>query len=170
MMSAVGLDLSLTAAGIATRDGNAYVLRSKRRGVARLIEICDHVRDLVQLDDLAIIEGYSMSSRGSAVHGLAELGGVVRVMLTLADVAYVVVPPAKLKRYATGKGNADKASVLKAAWQRLGYDGTDHNEADALWLRAIGFELLGAPLLAMPVAHRQALNGLDSFRASDVNE
>lgn len=45
------------------------------------------------------------------------------------------VTPAELKKYATGKGNADKGTMMDAAWA-AGWDGDDHNEADAylLWM------------------------------------
>lgn len=162
MNGAVGVDLSLTATGLAVASGETMVLRSKLTGVERLIEISDRVLGEIMPGELAVIEGYSMGSKGSAVHALAELGGVVRYLLTLHGLTYLIVPPAKLKRFATGKGNADKATVLKAAWQRLGFEGTDHNEADALWLRAIGLELLGTPVVPMPKTHRSALDGMET--------
>ena len=48
-------------------------------------------------------------------------------------IAYEGVPVGTIKRHATGKGNADKASVI-AAVQALGFNPVDDNEADALAL------------------------------------
>lgn len=45
------------------------------------------------------------------------------------------VPPATIKKHATGKGNARKEAMLETArvrWPELDVD--DHNAADALWL------------------------------------
>lgn len=43
------------------------------------------------------------------------------------------VPVATLKKWATGKGNANKQTMIDAAVAR-GWNPADHNEADALWL------------------------------------
>ena len=53
--------------------------------------------------------------------------------------AYQGVPVGTIKRFATGKGNADKAAVIAALRER-GFSPTDDNEADAiailLWANA----------------------------------
>jgi hypothetical protein len=49
------------------------------------------------------------------------------------SVAYEGVPVGTIKRFATGKGNADKAAVI-AAMQARGFHPADDNEADALAL------------------------------------
>jgi hypothetical protein len=48
-------------------------------------------------------------------------------------VAYEGVPVATIKRFATGKGNADKAAMI-AAMRARGFAPVDDNEADALAL------------------------------------
>lgn len=160
MTGVVGVDLSLTATGLARADGTTCVIRPKTRGLVRVAQISAVVLDTVDHGDLVVIEGYSYNSRGSSIVDLAELGGVVRYLLNAGHDSYLDIPPATLKRYSTGRGNADKAMVLKAAWQRLGYDGTDHNEADALWLRAIGLDLTDSSEVTMPVVNRAALDSL----------
>lgn len=47
------------------------------------------------------------------------------------DIPYEGVPVGTIKRYATGKGNADKRAVIEAVRAR-GYRPTDDNEADAI--------------------------------------
>lgn len=49
------------------------------------------------------------------------------------DIPYEGVPVGSIKKFATGKGNADKAAMIAAAIA-LGYAPTDDNEADALHL------------------------------------
>ena len=49
------------------------------------------------------------------------------------QIPYEGVPVGTIKRHATGKGNANKATVI-AAVQRLGFNPADDNEADALAL------------------------------------
>src|SRR5512132_575484 len=48
-------------------------------------------------------------------------------------IPYQGVPVGTIKRYVTGKGNADKAAVIEAVC-RLGFNPSDDNEADALAL------------------------------------
>lgn len=153
----VGLDLSLTATGIAHTDGTTGTVRTRTRGMERLGVIAAFALEATEAARLVCIEGYSFGSRASQAHALGELGGVVRWSLWSSGVTYLDVPPSTLKTYATGKGNAGKVDVIVAARDRLGYEGTDDNEADALWLRALGLDLLGAPLVALPATHRRAL-------------
>lgn len=152
----VGLDLSLTATGYANDRGTSTIGAKPHKGCARLALL----RDLVSIEcrdaPLVVIEGYAYG-RQNVAHQLGELGGVVRVALYEAGVPYVDVPPSSLKKYATGKGNANKGEMLAAAIRRLGYEGADDNEADALWLRAMGLDALGCPVVEMPAVNRSAL-------------
>ncbi len=160
----IGLDLSLTATGVAWHDGT-NTLKSPCKGMQRLAHLRDHLLavchgplGLTVRVDLVVIEGYSMGTarQSSHAHGLGELGGVVRLSLWEAGVPYVDVPPACLKKYATGAGNSRKEAVLIAAVKR-GAEVRDNNEADAWWLRAMGMDALGFPTVAVPQLHRKAL-------------
>ncbi len=139
-MSAVGLDLSLTATGIST-TADTWVITSRCRGVRRLQDLRDLILAHVDSSDTVFIEGYSMGAqRGSqgVAQMLGELGGVVRLALYERDIVFVDVPPAVLKKFATGKGNAGKPDMLAAAI-RCGYEGSnDNNAVDAWWLRQLG--------------------------------
>lgn len=162
----VGLDLSLTATGIADSDGSVGTIKTKLRGCERLAWIAEQVANAIDSAadswvggawPLVVIEDYAFSRADAHSHQVGELGGVIRLQLHEAEVPWVAVVPSSLKKYATGKGNANKAAMLQAAWQRLGYEGTDDNEADALWLRAMGLDALGHPLVALPAVNRAAL-------------
>lgn len=81
----LGLDLSLTATGWAlVWDGSPKwgVIKSKHRSAKRLSEIRNEVRVIIYQEQpsLAVIEGYSYGSH-QGMAGLAELGGVVRLLL-----------------------------------------------------------------------------------------
>jgi Holliday junction resolvasome RuvABC endonuclease subunit len=70
--------------------------------------------------------------------------------------AVAIAPPASVKLYAAGKGNASKDQVLTAAVRRLpGFDG-DNNEADAAWMAAMGLDHLTGHSV-VPASQRQAL-------------
>lgn len=155
----IGLDLSLTSPGWATPEGHG-VLRvpGDIRGMRRLRLIRDAVLASCRDHELALIEGYSFNSHASHAHELGELGGVVRLALFEAGIPFADVPPAVLKKYAAGKGNAKKALMLVEAVKRLGYEGHSHDVADALWLLEMGLDYCGrltAP--RVPQSHRAAL-------------
>lgn len=147
-MNIAAFDLSLTAAGFATtypvfgnslagfKDGiSSGIIEPKdMRGTKRLRYIRGLVLDLAEGADLVVIEGLAFGAKGNAMLDLAGLAAVVRMALADREQLYVDIPPASLKLFATGKGNAPKDAVLAAAVRTLKYERHDHNEADALWL------------------------------------
>lgn len=162
-MNIVGLDLSLSATGIATVTGVEVLSPPNLSGCERLGWLREEVIDRAIVGfgnvDLVVIEGYAYG-RANQAHQLGELGGVIRLALYDAGIPFVDVPPAVLKKYATGRGNAGKAEVLASAIRRLGYEGHDDNEADALWLREMGVGHYGGRSL-VPESHRTALDKVD---------
>lgn len=139
----IGLDLSLTATGVATARG-PECWSPKLTGMARLQMIRELVLTVVgeTSAELVVIEGYSPGSKFGR-ESAGELGGIVRLALWEAGVAYLDVAPTRLKKFATGKGTADKFQMLAAAIHKLGYLGHNHNEADALWLRQMALVAYG---------------------------
>lgn len=154
-MKIIGLDLSLRATGYADEDG-ARVITSKSRGMPRLshlldqIELASGVRHLLDdprafaRPDLVVIEDYAFSRGDAHAHALGELGGVIKLALHEAGVATVLISPSALKKFATGKGNANKVAMATAA-TRAGYDGADDDNCiDAWWLREMALYRLSA--------------------------
>ena len=161
-MKIIALDLSLQATGWARnygdpRSGTLRPPRGRDRGPARLDWIRGEVRRLAEDAELAVLEGYSYGSKGTALFELGELGGVVRLALYWMDIPYVVVAPQTLKILATGSGRGEKNAVLVEAVKRLGYGGSDHNEADALWLLEAGLQQYGCSDIDLPKTHLRAL-------------
>jgi Holliday junction resolvasome RuvABC endonuclease subunit len=165
----LGLDLSLTSTGLALPDGSVEVYRPKaygksNLGLDRLVEIRDRIVKAVFLDvELTVIEALAFDAHDTN-RLQAQLAGIVRAKLFDLGTPFLCVPPGTLKKYATGNGHAGKTEMVQAAEKRLGYAGHDDNEADALWLRAIGCELLAVPLVDMPQANRDALRLLRQQR------
>lgn len=72
-------------------------------------------------------------------------GGLLATLTAWCEqhaVAYQGVPVGTIKRFATGKGNADKAAML-AAMQARGFSPADDNEADALAILLWAIETQG---------------------------
>lgn len=160
----MGLDLSLSETGFATPEhlGVLKTPAKKFSGPKRLVEIRDLLLHLLRehQTEVVLLENYSFGSKNKR-EWLGELGGVIRVMLYEEGIPYVEVSPNTLKMYATGHGNAAKAEVISAARERLGYSGFNDNEADALWLRALGNEAYGEPEVKLPQTHRRALTAVE---------
>jgi Holliday junction resolvasome RuvABC endonuclease subunit len=159
-VTVLALDLSLTATGWATPSGYGVLTppAGRERGLPRVSWIRDAVLSLAAGVDVVVIEGLAFGARGQAMLDLAGLGWVVRLGLAEAGVRYVDVPPAVLKKFATGKGNAPKPAMLAAAIRRLGYAGYQADEVDALWLLHAAlthYDLPGA--VALPQDQREAL-------------
>jgi crossover junction endodeoxyribonuclease RuvC len=165
----LGLDLSLTSTGAALAGGNGgkystSVLRppaGRHRGHDRLLWLVDEVEAEAKHADLIVVEGPAFGAKGSAYHQLAGLWWLVVHALWLHNLPVAIAPPAAVKRYATGRGNAGKDLVLASVVRRFPDFAGGNDEADALILAALGAEHLGHPIVDMPAAHRTALSGVD---------
>jgi Holliday junction resolvasome RuvABC endonuclease subunit len=163
----LGLDLSVRATGICLPDGALSTFTPTRNDDWRLVEIRNHVIGLVRAHrvDLVMIEGPYIARQTTAAMVLAGLHYVVRVALLSNSTPYLCPAPALLKTYALGKGSGpgtDKLAVVKALLTRTRgeVDPDDDNQADAWWLRAMGMDLAGHPLIPMPATHRRAIDNL----------
>lgn len=165
-MNIVGLDLSLTATGVA-KNGGCQTIRFKIVKNASELDKVARLRDLGRLvdreckgADLVVIEGHSFNSQFSHAHSLGELHGVVKVCLFQRDIPFVLVPPASLKKFATGRGNAGKDEVLSAAI-RDGSPASENNAADAWWLHSMAYFRYRPDLIrAIPQYRQQVLSSI----------
>lgn len=165
-MNLYGLDLSLSATGIAFTDGktaHAWTQpASSKHGLERLIDLADAILMNLTCNDhpatIVAMEGPSLHSSGAFQHDRAGLWWMVRERLHRAQIWVAVVPPASLKKFATGKGNASKMNMLAAAIRRFpNVDVQNDNEADALWLAAAASQHYGRPLAQLPQEQVAAL-------------
>lgn len=170
----IGLDLSLTSTGIADKHGNLTIAGGLAQlGDKRLHIIAHAVRKAATVwpaggqggsadpvvVDLAVIELLPQHMKSAGVTGMVH--GVVRVVLMELRVPYVHVTPSSLKQYATGRGNADKGDMREALRARTGVYEKDDNKVDAWWLRAMGLDHLGHPVIGLPKSHRVALDKVE---------
>lgn len=165
-LTVIGLDLSLTATGIAYPDGTTATIKTRQKdGDRRLLDIAEAIRwaagegqgpmgsDVRPV--LAVLEDLPKHAMAAGITGMVH--GVARAVLLEAKVPYATVVPATLKAYATGKGSGDKTPMAMAAYKRAGVEFADDNQCDAWWLRAAGLDWLGAPLFELPKAQRERL-------------
>lgn len=163
-MKVIGLDLSLSSTGVACSLGWTERIRIRPDGSSRFTRmrwikaaVMEHARGA----DLVVVEGPSFASPSTGQAGHHERAGLWWFVMDGIDAAglrWLEVPPTTLKKYATGRGNAGKDEVLAAAVRRFGHiEVRGNDEADALWLAAIGVDLLGQPMVELPAVNRSAL-------------
>lgn len=171
-MKILALDMSLTRTGWAVGAARVGLYTTgvipapgkEIKGVERIDKILRTVLELAEGKDLVVFEGYSFGSNMAYAREGAELRGVVCWALWRKGKTVMDIPPSNLKKYATGSdkknanGDDKKIEVLKAAWDRLGYRGSDHNESDALWLLAMAKDHYGTMLAPVPAHNRGALD------------
>lgn len=182
MIRICGLDLSLAKTGVAHLESQAddewtlttskitspphdpKDIRALRDRMARIRTECSYE---VKGSQLVVLEGPSLSSKGSSAKDLAGLWHLVYDRLCV-DYRVLVVPPSSLKKWATGKGNAGKPQVavglhrsLPQAVFGVDFATLDDNEADAAGLCVMGAQALGWPVPVELTKYRQeALSGL----------
>lgn len=169
-MAVVGLDLSLSSAGVAhaaLERGVATLKPKEKTDPQRMVEMRQAVLTAVRVwspQPLVMIEGFAFGQQrgASQAHKIGGLGWIVRVALLEAGIPYLEVAPAALKRFATGKGNANKDEVLIAA-VKAGARVEGNDEADAWWLRQMGLAAVGVSGADVPLtaARLEVLDKID---------
>ena len=88
----------------------------------RYNSISDWAVDKVIGCDFVGLEGYAYGASGRAIFQIAENCGLLKYKLWEASIAVDVIPPTKVKKDATGKGNADKRKMVDAFMLDTGVD------------------------------------------------
>ncbi len=162
----VGIDPSLTGTGLAYSGESEKVLTGKagtlRGQLLRMRAIADRVAQHTPAGALVVMEGPALGRGAQAWHHvLGGLWWILAATVVSRGATLIEVPPKTLKKFATGNGNADKAAMCAAWFEHTGQAITDHDRADALWLRQVGLHLLGDPsALALPKPQLAAIEGL----------
>jgi crossover junction endodeoxyribonuclease RuvC len=165
----IGVDLSLTATGMS--DGAVtWTVKSTGSADASLddrVRRLDLLRTLItQLIaapsgvDLVVIEQPAFSRQNGHMHDRSGLWWLVVDWLAQRGIPVAEVAPTALKKYATGKGTANKGAVIDATARRFPDVDTgngDDNRCDALWLAAMGIDHLGG-VSVVPAAQRAVLD------------
>ncbi len=162
-MRVIGLDLSLTAPGIAPPGITPYTLRTDpSTGDKRYCRIRDEIEYNVSTHrvgrpHLAMIEAVPPYDHASS--GLERLHGIAREVLARYDVPFAYVNVTALKAFATGSGKADKPAVMAAVGRMTAWTPPDDNASDAWVLRKMGEVISADPFFHSP-AQLQALSSI----------
>jgi Holliday junction resolvasome RuvABC endonuclease subunit len=144
----LGVDLSSTRTGICA-GGEVHSFTPTGSLLERARQTSHEVAGWAMSADLIVIEAIGTRQVQTAI-ALAYVHALVedRCAGTIVKVA-----PADLKKFAVGKGNADKDTVMLAA-ARHEPAISNNDEADAWWLWAIGEWLAGRPFLETDYRHK----------------
>ncbi len=139
----LALDLGTsTGWALRTRDDHitsgTITFKSSRfeGGGMRYLRFHGWLREMLDLAgpiDRIVFEEVRRHIGTDAAHVFGGLLATLTSWAELNSIPYQGVPVGTIKRFATGKGNADKAAVI-AAMQARGFHPADDNEADALAL------------------------------------
>jgi hypothetical protein len=94
--------------------GNAYNVWAE--DFQRYETLADWAIQYVGDCDQIGIEGYSYGSSGKVFH-IAENTGILKYKLYQMSIPLTIYPPTEIKKFATGKGNADKEKMYDAFLQ-----------------------------------------------------
>ena len=132
----IGIDYSLTSPAISIDNGALmfFYLTGKKKwsmtmndmivgeahkeyktDIERFKNISDFAIDLIKetINPHVFIEGYSFGSKGRGVFQIAENCGILKYRLEELNIPYKTVVPSVVKKFATGKGNADKDKMYE---------------------------------------------------------
>ena len=101
----------------------------------RLIRFRSKLAEIVRLENINLVAfERTAGQHKSSIIVQAEMHGVLKTFLIDHNVEFRAFSASEIKKHATGKGNSGKPLMIKAAQEKLSYDGNDDNEADALWI------------------------------------
>ncbi len=185
-MNILGIDLSLSASGLAMLSdrwelpalvelpGSKPICRVVGRYYYRGALITTTAGDtLKRWEDIlcpilawameantVLIEGYAFSRNMQYSRAATEMGGILRYHLRKIGHIPIEIAPTSLKKFVTGKGNADKSQVL-ASLHAEGLPIDDHNMADAYGLAKLGMALVGSgPPSELPEHQREVISAI----------
>lgn len=153
----IGIDQSITQTAITIlhtpANFNTYTFEGKGKTTKeKLKHIYLEVAEFLLLEskkygqriDRCFIEGGSFNS-GGQLFTLGQLSGLILSTLIMCRIPYKEVPPSSLKKFISGKGDANKESVMKSIMRKYGVKFTNDNKADSyvLALMAYAYTFMG---------------------------
>lgn len=134
--------LNILALDVATKTGwatkNAYGLwdftikRDESNGM-KFLRFRSKLKEVCELESINVItfERSSGMHQSSVIHQ-SEMHGVLKLFCEENHIDYKAYSATEVKKFACGKGNANKQAMVAAAASKYGYTGGDDNVADAL--------------------------------------
>mgnify|MGYP000949460914 CR=1 FL=1 len=130
----LALDIA-TKTGWKTRTASGVWDLKVNRGESesmRVIRFRAKVKELIELENIDLIAYERAAGRyKSSIIVESEMIGVLKLLCNELNIDMACYSATEIKKFATGKGNANKEAMIEAA-KELGYTPKDDNEADAI--------------------------------------
>jgi Holliday junction resolvasome RuvABC endonuclease subunit len=142
----IGVDQSLRSTGVVAISAEGTLVRTTRivpkklTGVQRLAAIRTELENTLLCSTpirFAALEGYAYDVGAGRVFELGEVGAVVKLIFYDAKLPFIVVPPASLKQFVAGHGQAKKDQMRQAVFKKWGQDIKQDDECDAYGLAQV---------------------------------
>lgn len=137
MLKILALDIA-THCGWATETASGvwdFTIKRDESSGMKLIRFKSKLKEVVKLEEITLIAfERSSGQHKSSLISQSELHGILKLFCEENKIDYRAFSAAEVKSHATGKGNSGKPAMIQAAKDKLGYQGEDDNEADALWI------------------------------------
>lgn len=101
----------------------------------RFADIATWALTVVGMADFIVLEDYAMGAKGRVFH-IGENTGILKHKLWKMNKKFVVIAPTVIKKFATGKGNANKDKMHEAFLAETGVD----------MMKVIGVEKTDSPV------------------------
>jgi len=155
----LGLDPSLKSFGVCYPDGSTRTLEPPEKW-PNVRKVGFHQQHLGAILDevkpqIVALEDYTRQRNSASTIQLAELGGVVRLLLHQKGYRCAFINPSTLKSYVTGK--RAKEELTKAITDHANRTFPTSDEADAWALAGMASDAYGFPWYRVPDKQRQAL-------------
>ncbi len=143
-MKILSLDIA-TVTGWKTETASGTWNLKPNRGESegmRVVRFKAKVRELIQAESITLVA----YERAAGLHKASiivqsEMIGVLKDLCISLGIELAAYSATEIKKFATGKGNANKTAMVQAA-QALGFNPSDDNEADAIHLYNLVFHEL----------------------------
>lgn len=135
--------------------------KTRETGIARCADLA---RQLIGILDIYTPEYVCLEAlafgHASSIKTVSEINTVLRYFLWQRAIRYGTVPPATLKKFITGKGNAPKDTIMMHVLKNWGIECRTNNIADACGLAFLGAAICGK-LDGLSPEQKQVVAGLN---------
>ena len=136
-----------SSCGWATKNAHGcwdFTTRKDESAGMKMLRFRSKLKEVCALEEINLIvyERVAGFHKNSIIHA-AKMVAIIESFCEENGIQYKAVSATEVKKFATGKGNANKEAMIEAAALKLGYEGKNDNEADALWIYQIVKEELG---------------------------
>jgi Holliday junction resolvasome RuvABC endonuclease subunit len=136
-MNILSLDIA-THCGWKTKTASGVWDFTLKRGESygmKLIRFKSKVRETIDLEGIEIVSYERVAGlHKAAIISASEMVGVLHALCIEKGVEITAYSAGEIKKFATGKGNANKAQMVQAAKEKYGYIGDSDDESDAIHL------------------------------------